>query len=156
MEEIEELLTETYAAGKEDGVQPEPEDRLAAFEESRSIRLPGEYRELLARFGPLRFAEPTIHGLKEQEWAYPPGMELIADYRSQGALEPDLQLFPIGGFGDGDLLVLQPGGAVYRLYHDGYDDSPLEKIVDDMPTMLGELSKFMLDVYRAMKEQNKV
>ncbi|OWR27668.1 SMI1/KNR4 family protein [Saccharibacillus sp. O23] len=153
LQEIESLLTEAYAAGQGEGHQPELEDRIAAFEQSRGIRLPGEYRELLARFGPLHFAEPTIHGLKEQEWAYPSGAELIAEYRSQGAIEPDLDLLPIGGFGDGDLLVLRPGGTVYRLYHDGYDESPLEAIADDLPTLLAELAEFVLETHRAMRRK---
>lgn len=155
LQEIESLLIDAYGAWPSEKHQPEPEDQLAAFEQNHNIRLPGEYRELLARFGPLHFAEPTIHGLKEQEWAYPTGAELIAEYRSQGAIEPDHELLPIGGFGDGDLLVLQPGGAVYRLYHDGYDDSPLEVVADDLPTLLAELSELALETYRAMQEQNK-
>ncbi|NGZ77493.1 SMI1/KNR4 family protein [Saccharibacillus alkalitolerans] len=156
MQEIESLLTEAYELWEHERAEPESEERLAAFEESRGIRLPGEYRELLARFGPLHFAEPTIHGLQEQEWAYPAGTKLIAEYRSQGAIERDTELLPIGSFGDGDLLVLQPGGSVYRLDHDGYDESPLEAIADDLPTLLGELAKFVLETYRAMQEQNKV
>ncbi len=156
MQEVEPLLTEAYAVWQNKGHVPESEDQLAAFEQSHGIRLPGEYRELLERYGPMDFAEPTIHGIKEQEWAYPIGAELIAEYRSQGALELDLQLFPIGSFGDGDLLVLQPGGTVYRLYHDGYDDTPLEVIAGDLPMMLAALSNFVLDVYQKPQEQNKV
>ncbi len=151
MKEIGSLLAEAYAKWQGPEYEPESEGQLATFEQSHNIRLPAEYRELLARFGPLHFAEPTIHGLKEQEWAYPTGAELIAEYRSQGAIEPDLELLPIGGFGDGDLLVLQPGGTVYRLYHDGYDNTPLEAVAEDLPTLLAELSELALETYRAMK-----
>ncbi|OWA35110.1 hypothetical protein B9G55_10520 [Saccharibacillus sp. O16] len=156
MQDIRSLLAEAYTNWQTPAYEPESEETLASFERSHSIQLPSEYRELLTRYGPLHFAEPTIHGLKEQEWAYPTGAELIAEYRSQGAIEPDLELLPIGGFGDGDLLVLQPGGTVYRLYHDGYDHSPLERIADDLPTLLSELAKAALDTHRAMQEQNKV
>jgi len=150
MEEIEELLAETYEAWGQDGVQPEPEKELEAFEQLHGISLPQEYRLLLAKFGAFRFAEPELHGLKEQKWAYPAAMELIAEYRSQDAIQPAAELFPIGGFGDGDLLVLQTDGAVYRLYHDGYDESPLELIAEDFASLLAELSKFAMDAYRAI------
>lgn len=150
MEEIEELLAETYAAWKKDGVQPESEKELEAFEQRHGIRLPQEYRLLLAKFGAFRFAEPELHGLKEQEWAYPAAMELIAEYRNQGAIPPTAEFFPIGGFGDGDLLVLQTDGGVYRLYHDGYDESPLEPIAEDFASLVAELAEFAMDTYRAI------
>ena len=150
MEEIEELLAETYEAWGQDGVQPESEKELEMFEQRHGISLPQEYRSLLAKFGAFRFAEPELHGLKEQEWAYPAAMELITEYRNQGAIQPATELFPIGGFGDGDLLVLQSNGAVYRLYHDGYDESPLELIAENFASLLAELSEFAMDTYRAI------
>lgn len=102
MEEIEELLTKTYEAWKEDGVQPESEKELSAFEQRHRIRLPVEYRSLLAKFG------------------------------------------------DGDLLVLQTDGGVYRLYHDGYDESPLEPIAEDLASLLAKLAEFSMDTHRAI------
>lgn len=150
MEEIEELLAETYEAWGQDGVQPESEKELDAFEQRHGISLPQAYRLLLAKFGAFRFAEPELHGLKEQEWAYPAAMELITEYRNQDAIPPTMELFLIGGFGDGDLLVLQSNGAVYRLYHDGYDESPLELIAEEFASLLAELSEFAMDTYRAI------
>lgn len=150
MEEIEALLTETYEAWKKDGVQPESEKELKEFEQRHHIHFPREYRLLLAKFGAFQFAEPELHGLKEQEWAYPAATELITEYRSQDAIPPAMELFPIGGFGDGDLLVLQKGGGVYRLYHDGYDESPLEPIAEDFASLVAELAEFAMDTYRAI------
>ncbi len=150
MEEIEGLLTETYEAWKEDGVQPESEKELLAFEQRHGIRLPAEYRSLLAKFGAFRFTEPELYGLKDQQWAYLPAADLIAEYRKQEAIPPSTELFPIGGFGDGDLLVLEPGGGVYRLYHDGYEESPLESMAEDLASLLAELAGFAMQAYRAI------
>lgn len=38
-----------------------------------------------------------------------------------------------------------------RLGHDGYDESPLESIADDLPALLGELAGFVLETHRAIQ-----
>ncbi|MFD1885696.1 SMI1/KNR4 family protein [Paenibacillus wenxiniae] len=153
MQEIEPLLTEAYRAWGDEHTVPETVDGLAIFELRHHVVFPQPYRILLLRFGPLRFANPVVYGLKQLEWAYPQGVQLIAEYRQQDAGLPDRELFPIGSFGDGDLLVLEEEGAVFRLYHDGYDESPLEPIAPDLPSLLADMASWALDVNRRMKEK---
>ncbi len=151
MKEIESLLTKAYKACGDEYFMPETLAGLEAFELRHHIMLPEPYRTLLLQFGPLRFVDPVLYGLKQLEWAYPRGLDLIATYRQQDAGLPDSRLFPIGGFGDGDLLLLEEAGAVYRLYHDGYDESPLEPVAPDLPSLLADITSWALDVERRLK-----
>ncbi len=151
MKEIESLLTEAYEACGDEYTIPSTAAKLSAFELRHHVVLPGPYRTLLLQFGSLRFAEPVVYGLKELEWAYPQGMTLIAEYRQQDAGMPDRKLFPIGGFGDGDLLIWSEDGSVFRLYHDGYDQSPLEPIAPDLPSLLANLASWSLEVARTIR-----
>ncbi|WP_017813402.1 SMI1/KNR4 family protein [Paenibacillus shenyangensis] len=150
--ELDYLLNKAYTACSDSGIIPESREKLAAFQQQHKMIFPEEYRQLLEHFGSLRFMEPEIYGLNELEWAYPRGMDLIAEYRKQQALPPKIELLPIGSFGDGDLLVLQPGGVVYRLYHDGYDDSPLEWIAKDLPSLLTMLCEWALEAQQKIME----
>lgn len=153
MKETERLLTEAYKVYGDEHTMPERLSDLAAFESRHHVVLPDPYRTLLLQFGPLRFVEPVVYGLKELEWAYPQGMDLIAEYQQQCAQIPDMKLFPIGGFGDGDLLALEKGGAVFRLYHDGYEESPLEPIAPDLPSLLTNLASWALEIARLIKDE---
>ncbi len=153
IKEIEPLLIEAYEACGDKHTIPITAAELSAFEISHYVALPEPYRTLLLQFGSLRFAEPVVYGLKELEWVYPQGMTLIAEYRQQDAGMPDCKLFPIGGFGDGDLLILSEDGSVFRLYHDGYDESPLEPIAPDLPSLLFDLASWSLKVERAIRDE---
>lgn len=104
----------------------------------------------MKKFGAFCFAETQIYGLKEQKWAYPPAVDLITEYCKKEAIPPSSELFPIGGLGDGDLLVLEPGGGVYRLYHDGYDESPLESMAEDLASLLAQAAEFAMRAHRAI------
>ncbi|ANF94880.1 SMI1/KNR4 family protein [Paenibacillus bovis] len=150
--ELKYLLNKAYTACSDSGIIPDSQEKLVAFQQRHKMTFPEEYRQLLEQFGSLRFIEPEIYGLNELEWAYPRSMDLIAEYRDQQAIPPEIELMPIGSFGDGDLLALQRGGAVYRLYHDGYEDSPLEWIAKDLPSLLTMICEWALEVQQKINK----
>lgn len=138
MTEIHELLKEAYASELAEGVEPESEEALAAFEVEHGVRIPKEYRWLLKEFGACNFAaEPYLYTLEDLEWAFPDFQESYAEYKQEYELPENLQPFPIGVFGDGSTAILDLAtGKVLMLIHDCAEDVPLEDIAPSLLELL--------------------
>lgn len=148
MQEIYNLLRRAYASSLAGGCRPEPEDAISAFESKHQIQIPNPYRWLLREFGACNFStEPYLYSLEDLDWAWPGFVAAYREYREGYDMPETLDLFPVGGFGDGSTAVLDRNtGKVFILIHDCYEDPPLEEIAADLAALMQSLAGFVIEL----------
>lgn len=70
------------------------------------MKIPEPYREFLSLYGACHFVDPALYGIKELDWAYPQFKVILTAYRQEYTLPFELDPFPIGGFGEGSMAIL--------------------------------------------------
>jgi hypothetical protein len=142
MKEIRDLLKKAYSTTLAKDVCRETEADLRDFEETHGIALPTDYRWLLLEFGAFKFwEEPFLYSLKELAEEYPAFMRNWQEYQ-EGERGEDLDPFPIGGFGEGSVAVLdRNSGKILMLIHDCADDAPLEDVAGSLKEMVEKRAK---------------
>jgi len=110
--------------------------------------LPVDYRWLLTTFGAFNFGEePFLHTLEELDGEYPTFVEAYKEYQEgYPDLPKELDPFPIGGFGEGSIAILdQTTGKVMMLIHDCAEDVPLEDVADSFKSLVQESAENLLE-----------
>ncbi len=88
--------------------------------------------------------------MKELDGAYPEFLEVYREVEKQYELPADLQPFPIGGFGEGSMAVLdQTSGKVLMLIHDA-GELPLREIAVDFNELMTLLAESAIWVQEQM------
>ncbi len=141
LEPIRNLLVKAYDTTMGEGCTPETQQGIEEFEQKHNVKLPAAYRALLLEFGACNFGDPALYAVKELNWAYPEFLEVYREVEKEYELSADLQPFPIGGFGEGSMAILdQSSGKIMMLIHDA-GETPLKEIAVDfneLMTMLAE------------------
>ncbi len=90
--------------------------------------------------------------LKSLDWAYPEFMDAYREYEQEYDMQGGLQLFPIGGFGEGSIAVLdETSGKVMILIHDDASDLPLRELEPDFYALMMLLAESAIWVEEQMK-----
>lgn len=141
LEPIRDLLVKAYNTTMGEGCTPETQQGIENFEQKYNVQLPAAYRALLLEFGACNFGDPALYSAKELDWAYPEFLEIYREVKKEYKLSDDLNPFPIGGFGEGSMAMLdQTSGKILMLIHDA-GDTPIREIAvdfNDLMTMLTE------------------
>ncbi|KAA8783016.1 hypothetical protein ABIE27_003070 [Paenibacillus sp. 4624] len=152
LEPIRELLVQAYGTTMGQGSKPETEQDIESFEQKYQVKLPAVYRALLLEFGACNFGDPALFSAKELDWAYPEFLDAYREYEKEYDLPSGLKLFPIGGFGEGSIAVLdETSGKVLMLIHDDASDLPLREIEPDFYRLMMLLAESAIWVEKQMK-----
>ncbi|MCG7377859.1 SMI1/KNR4 family protein [Paenibacillus sp. ACRSA] len=151
LDSIRELLVQAYQTTMGKGCKPDTEQEMQAFEQKHNVNIPAAYRALLLEFGACNFGDPALYSVKELDWAYPEFLEAYREYKLEYDLPAELEPFPIGGFGEGSIAILdQPSGKVLMLVHDAYE-LPLEDVAVDFNELMTMLAEAAIWVQEQMK-----
>ncbi|MDR1660960.1 MAG: SMI1/KNR4 family protein [Azoarcus sp.] len=156
MNKIFDLLKRAYATDLAADVRPETEEAACAFEEKHGVTLPADYRLLLTTFGAFNFGnDPWLYSLEDLEWAHPSFVETYKEYREgYPDLPDDLDPFPIGGFGEGSIAVLDRAtGKIFMLIHDCAEDVPLEDVADSFEGFIRRQAENLLEYMKTRQEK---
>ncbi|WP_145332956.1 SMI1/KNR4 family protein [Paenibacillus xylanexedens] len=152
LDPIRELLVQAYGTTMGSGSKPETEQDIENFEQKYQVKLPAAYRALLLEFGACNFGDPALYSVKELDWAYPEFLDAYREYEQEYDLPGGLQLFPIGGFGEGSIAVLdETSGKVMMLIHDSGEDVPLVEIESDFCAIMTMHAESAIWVEEQMK-----
>lgn len=152
LEPIRELLVQAYGTTMGQGNKPDTEQDIENFEQKYQVKLPAAYRALLLEFGACNFGDPALYSVKELDWAYPEFLDAYREYEKEYDLPDGLKLFPIGGFGEGSMAVLdESSGKVLMLVHDSGDDVPLVEIESDFCALMTMHAESAIWVEEQMK-----
>jgi hypothetical protein len=151
LEPIRDLLVEAYHTTMGEGCAPETQQSIEVFEQKHNIKLPVAYRELLLEFGACNFGDPALYSVKELNWAYPEFLDVYREYQKEYELPAELRPFPIGGFGEGSIAILdQTSGKVLMLIHDA-GEQPLREIAVDFNELMTMLAESAIWVQEQMR-----
>ncbi|MEC0129004.1 SMI1/KNR4 family protein [Paenibacillus pabuli] len=108
-------------------------------------------RDLLLEFGSCNFGDPALYSVKELNCAYPEFQDVYREVEKEYELSADLEPFPIGGFGEGSIAILdQTSGKVLMLIHDA-GERPLREIAVDFNELMTMLAESAIWVQEQMK-----
>jgi hypothetical protein len=158
MHEIYDLLKKAYATELAKDVCLETEDAINAFERKYEVTLPTDYKWLLLKFGAFNFGEdPYLYTLEDLYWAYPNFLEAYYEYQEGYPDMPkDIEPFPIGGFGEGSIAILDNlTGKVQMLIHDCADDIPLEDVADSFKVLLQQHAENIVMFWTRFSDSGK-
>ncbi|MGC5775800.1 SMI1/KNR4 family protein [Paenibacillus pabuli] len=151
LEPIRDLLVEAYNTTMGEGCTLETQQSIEDFEQKYNVKLPAAYRELLLEFGSCNFGDPALYSVKELNWAYPEFQDVYREVEKEYELSADLEPFPIGGFGEGSIAILdQTSGKVLMLIHDA-GEWPLREIAVDFNELMTMLAESAIWVQEQMK-----
>ncbi|MBY0204741.1 SMI1/KNR4 family protein [Paenibacillus cucumis (ex Kampfer et al. 2016)] len=152
LDPIRDLLVQAYGTSMGSGSKPETEQDIENFEQKYQVKLPAAYRALLLELGACNFGDPALYSVKELDWAYPEFLDAYREYEKEYDLPGGLKLFPIGGFGEGSIAVLdESSGKVLMLVHDCGDDIPLVEIESDFCALMTMHAESAIWVEEQMK-----
>ena len=152
LDPIRELLVQAYGTTMGQGNKPYTEQDIENFEQKYQVKLPSAYRALLLEFGACNFGDPALYSVKELDWAYPEFLDAYREYEKEYDLPGGLKLFPIGGFGEGSIAVLDEiSGKVMMLIHDSGEDVPLVEIESDFCALMTMHAESAIWVEEQMK-----
>ncbi|PAD29263.1 SMI1/KNR4 family protein [Paenibacillus sp. 7523-1] len=152
LEPIRTLLDQAYQTVMGKSCTPELEQAIADFEKKHNVHLPEAYRELLLYYGACNFGDPALYSVQELDWAYPAFVEAYQEYKREYDLSEDLIPFPIGGFGEGSIAVLeQNSGKVLMLIHDYAGDHPFQEVAPHFNGLMEMLAESAIWVQEQMK-----
>ncbi|KAA8747685.1 SMI1/KNR4 family protein [Paenibacillus sp. UASWS1643] len=150
LEPIRDLLVKAYDTTMGEGCTPETQQSIEDFEQKYNVQLPAAYRALLLEFGACNFGDPALYSAKELDWAYPEFLEVYREVKKEYQLSDDLNLFPIGGFGEGSMAMLdQTSGKILMLIHDA-GDTPIREIAVDFIDLMTQLTESAIWVQEQM------
>ncbi|MCP1182303.1 SMI1/KNR4 family protein [Paenibacillus sp. 1781tsa1] len=150
LEPIRDLLVKAYNTTMGEGCTPEPQQSIENFEQKYNVQLPVAYRALLLEFGACNFGDPALYSAKELDWAYPEFLEVYREVKKEYQLSDDLNPFPIGGFGEGSMAILdQTSGKILMLIHDA-GDTPIREIAVDFNDLMTQLTESAIWVQEQM------
>ncbi|WP_164848610.1 SMI1/KNR4 family protein [Paenibacillus sp. DCT19] len=150
-EPIRNLLKKAYQTTMGKECKPNTEQDVEAFEQKYNVHIPAAYRALLLEFGACNFGDPALYSVKELDWAYPEFLDVYREYKLEYDLPAELEPFPIGGFGEGSIAILdRTSGKVLMLVHDAYE-LPLENIAVDFNELMTMLAESAIWVEEQMK-----
>jgi hypothetical protein len=150
MNEIFDLLKKAYATKLALDAYPETETDIADFEKKYDVKLPADYRWLLMNFGAFQFGEdPFIYTLEDLETQYPAFVEDYKEYQEgYPDLPKDIDPFPVGGFGEGSIAILDRSTEkILMLIHDCADDIPLEDVAISFKELIKQRAENILSWY---------
>lgn len=152
LEPIRTLLDQAYQTEMGKSCTPESEHSIVDFEQKHNVILPEPYRDLLLYYGACHFGDPALYSLKELNWAYPTFVEAYQEYEREYDLSEDLNPFPIGGFGEGSIAVLERNsGKVLMLIHDYAGDHPFQEVAPHFNGLMEMLADSAIWVQEQMK-----
>lgn len=150
-EPIRDLLKKAYGTTMGKECKPDTEQDIRAFEQKHNVNIPTAYHALLLEFGACNFGDPALYSVKELNWAYPEFLDVYREYKLEYDLPAELEPFPIGGFGEGSIAILdQTSGKVMMLVHDAYE-LPLEDVAVDFNELMTMLAEAAIWVEEQMK-----
>ncbi|SEK81798.1 SMI1/KNR4 family protein [Paenibacillus sp. OK003] len=150
LEPIRDLLVEAYHTTMGEGCTPERQQSIEHFEQKHNVKLPAVYRQLLLEFGACNFGDPALYSVEELDWAYPGFLVVYREYEKEYELHVELQPFPIGGFGEGSIAILdQTSGKVLMLIHDA-GELPLREIAVEFNELMMMLAESAIWVQEQM------
>ncbi|MBD8838380.1 SMI1/KNR4 family protein [Paenibacillus sp. CFBP 13594] len=150
LEPIRDLLVKAYDTTMGEGCTPETQQSIEDIEQKYNVKLPAAYRALLLEFGACNFGDPALYSAKELDWAYPEFLEIYREVKKEYQLTDDLNPFPIGGFGEGSMAMLdQTSGKILMLIHDA-GDTPIREIAADFNDLMTQLTESAIWVQEQM------
>ncbi len=143
---IDDLLKKAYATNMAEDCKTESEQDILDFEDTYKINIPDDFRYLLKKFGSCNFGDPFLFSLKELRESYQSFLRIYEEYQVGGYDMPeDLEPFPIGGFGEGSLAIIDnKTHKIFMLIHDCYEDNPLEEIATNFTELMKMLANSAL------------
>lgn len=152
LEPIRTLLDQASQTVMGRSCTPESEEAIVDFEKKHNVTLPESYRDLLLYYGACHFGNPALYSVQELDWAYPAFVEAYHEYKREYDLSEDLNPFPIGGFGEGSIAVLERNsGKVLMLIHDYAGDQPFQEVAPHFNGLMEMLAESAIWVQEQMK-----
>ncbi|MGD0032106.1 SMI1/KNR4 family protein [Paenibacillus illinoisensis] len=152
LEPIRTLLDQAYQTVMGKSCKPELEQAIADFEKKHNVHLPEAYRELLLYYGACNFGDPALYSVQELDWAYPAFVEAYQEYKREYDLSEDLNPFPIGGFGEGSIAILERNsGKILMLIHDYAGDYPFQEVAPNFNGLMEMLAESAIWFQEQMK-----